>query len=201
MMIIEERGRGTRASCGFSATLGGATQRVWPVEDLWLLRDSVLKFWLPDNLQNIWSTSTSYLSHGKSFSQVHTNFRFDEEFSRIIACPFESGRFSCLIWTLLRWFSCFWGQKCRSNIHNNRLVVARWNPSEGGDRGGLKTRVVSTIFGSWDKKAVPRDQIDDCVIWLAEFMIKNFEWQGKFIWDYFKLLCSLKMRNLSIMRA
>ena len=114
MMIIEERGRGTRASCGFSATLGGATQRVWPVEDLWLLTDSILKFWLPDtkvedvslqvvlsphNLQNIWSTSTSYLSHGKSFSQVHTNFRFDEEFSRIIACPFESGRFSCLIWT------------------------------------------------------------------------------------------------------
>ena len=174
MMIIEERGRGTRASCGFSATLGGATQRVWPVEDLWLLTDSVLKFWLPDtkvedvslqvvlsphNLQNIWSTSTSYLSHGKSFSQVHTNFRFDEEFSRIIACPFESGRFSCLIWTLLRWFSCFWGQKCRSNIHNNRLVVARWNSSEGGDRGGLKTRVVSAIFGSWDKTAASRDQI------------------------------------------
>ena len=30
-------------------------------------------------------------------------------------------------------------------------VVARWNPSEGGDRGGLETRVASAIFGSWDK--------------------------------------------------
>ena len=28
------------------------------------------------------------------------------------------------------------------------LVVARWNPSEGGDRGGLETRATSVIFGS-----------------------------------------------------
>ena len=27
-------------------------------------------------------------------------------------------------------------------------VVARWNPSEGGDRGGLETRVASVIFGA-----------------------------------------------------
>ena len=27
-------------------------------------------------------------------------------------------------------------------------VVARWNPSEGGDREGLETRVASVIFGS-----------------------------------------------------
>ena len=199
MIIIEERGHGTWASCGFSATLGGATQRVWPVEDLWLLTDSVLKFWLPDtkvedvslqvvlsphNLQNIWFTSTSYVSHGKSFSQVRTNFRFDEEFSRIIACPLESRCFSCLIWTLLRWFSCFWGQKCRSNRRWSRRTE---NESCFGDLRLM--RQDGGISGS------------NYVIWLAEFMIKNFEWQGKFIWDYFNLLCSLKMKNLSIMRA
>ena len=33
------------------------------------------------------------------------------------------------------------------------IVVARWNPSKGGDRGGLETRVASVIFGSWDKMA------------------------------------------------
>ena len=27
-------------------------------------------------------------------------------------------------------------------------VVARWNHSEGGDRGGLETRVALAIFGS-----------------------------------------------------
>ena len=26
--------------------------------------------------------------------------------------------------------------------------VVGWNPSEGGDRGGLETRVASAIFGS-----------------------------------------------------
>ena len=28
------------------------------------------------------------------------------------------------------------------------MVVARWNPSERGDRGGLETRATSVIFGS-----------------------------------------------------
>ena len=32
-------------------------------------------------------------------------------------------------------------------------MLARWNPSEGGDRWGLETRVASTIFCSWEKVA------------------------------------------------
>ena len=31
---------------------------------------------------------------------------------------------------------------------SSQEVVARWNPSEGGDRGGLETRVASVIFDS-----------------------------------------------------
>ena len=41
-------------------------------------------------------------------------------------------------WTILR---CVFIDKCRK-------IVARWNPSEGGDRGGLETRIASVIFGS-----------------------------------------------------
>ena len=33
-------------------------------------------------------------------------------------------------------------------VKHKQMVVARWNPSEGGDRGGLETRVASVIFGS-----------------------------------------------------
>ena len=61
---------------------------------LWLLTDSILKFWLPDTkvedeslqvglslqtLQNIRFPSKSYVSHLKSFSHDQTNFRVDED--------------------------------------------------------------------------------------------------------------------------
>ena len=59
----------------------------------------ILKFWLPDtrvedeslqvvllleNLQNLWFASKSYMSHGKSFSHVHTNFHFDEDWDVLL---------------------------------------------------------------------------------------------------------------------
>lgn len=31
------------------------------------------------SLQDIWFASTLYVSHGRCFSQFHTNFRFDED--------------------------------------------------------------------------------------------------------------------------
>ena len=42
------------------------------------------------------------------------------------------------------------GTTLQTNMAATRtvMVVARWNPSEGGDRGGLETRVASVIFGS-----------------------------------------------------
>ena len=61
---------------------------------MWLLTDSILKFWLPDTkvedeslqvglslqtLQNIRFPSKLYVSHLKSFSHDQTNFRFDED--------------------------------------------------------------------------------------------------------------------------
>ena len=42
------------------------------------------------NLQNIWFASTSFVSHGKSFSQVRTNFRFDEDLHVDVLPPAES---------------------------------------------------------------------------------------------------------------
>ena len=75
-------------------------------------------------------------------------------------------------------------------------VVARWNPSEGGDRGGLEIlRRSSARETRW------RISRSTYVVGLAEFTIKNFDQQGKCIWEYFKLCCSLKIRNLLIIRA
>ena len=52
--------------------------------------------------------------------------------SRITASSLEGGSFSCLIWPLFRWFSCFWWQKC-SDIHNksnhawwSKICISRW---------------------------------------------------------------------------
>ena len=42
------------------------------------------------NLQNIWFASTSFVSHGKSFSQVRTNFRTDEDLHVDVLPPAES---------------------------------------------------------------------------------------------------------------
>ena len=42
------------------------------------------------NLQNIWFASISYVSHGKSFSQVCTNFCFDEDLHVDVLPPAES---------------------------------------------------------------------------------------------------------------
>ena len=42
------------------------------------------------NLQNIWFASTLYVGHGKSFSQVRTNFRFNEDLHVDVLPPAES---------------------------------------------------------------------------------------------------------------
>ena len=48
------------------------------------------------NLKNTRFASKSYLSHGKSFSHVRTNFRFEMSCFQIIAFSLERGSFSCL---------------------------------------------------------------------------------------------------------
>ena len=92
--------------------------------------------WRLQTLQNIRFASKSYVSHGKSYSPGHTNFHFDEDWcaaSNIIASSLESGSFSCLIWLLFRWFSCFWWQKY-SDIHNksNHVGDHRFAFQDGG---------------------------------------------------------------------
>ena len=77
------------------------------------------------------------------------------------------------------------------------LVVARWNPSEGGDRGGLETRVASAIFGSWDKMAhLAINFRGRTCNFQQDLRIKNFERQRKCYWNYFKLFCSLNVRRI-----
>ena len=63
-------------------------------------------------------------------------------------------------------------------------VVARWNPSEGGDQGGTRNE---SCFGDLG--------------WRKSRSTKNFERHGKCMWGCFKLLCYSKMRNLSIIRV
>ena len=76
------------------------------------------------------------------------------------------------------------------------LVLARWNPSEGGDRGTLETIVASVNFGSWVKVAhttqsilpifsnihklrTPRSKRVDIGLFWTPLLLKNEESFGK----------------------
>ena len=116
LTMTTELACGKGASCGFSVTLAAATQWVWPVEALWLITESILKFWLLhtkvedeslqiilalQNLQNIWFASESYMSHGKSFNHVRTNFWYNEDWDVLLS---ESSLPLLRVGVLVAWY-------------------------------------------------------------------------------------------------
>ena len=72
------------------------------------------------------------------------------------------------------------------------MVVARWNPSEGGDRGGLETRVASVIFGSCHSGKMAHLARSTLVVGLAECTNKELRTAWEMYMRLFQTLLVLK---------